>query len=224
MVNKVMDLFNNGKLLVRAMDTAYLHKYDGEFRMDFSDWVREYEFSKIGLYSLSTTLILPNYKIPTYKSIGLLINSDLAQIRHVSRSDSCSSGNELNGDFRAYETDLKTLEDLILDIKKNKSNVMNEVNVNITNNAYVGLFYVKSFSKRTISHILLAQSLLEELTGIKYPIFEYDEGKLNYIDISYDDKKEFLTSMKEDRTIMSTDIYYDNGEEVCFSAFLSKQK
>ena len=49
MVNEVISLFNEGKLLVRAMDTASLTKYDGDWRLDFTSWANEYEFSKISL-------------------------------------------------------------------------------------------------------------------------------------------------------------------------------
>ena len=224
MVNEVISLFNEGKLLVRAMDTASLTKYDGDWRLDFTSWANEYEFSKIGLYSLSTTLILPEQKIPTYKSIGFLINSNKSDIRHVSRSDSLSHGNEMDGDFYASYSELKTLDDLIIDIKKNNSHIMNEVNINMKNDAYVGLFYMKCPSNRVLSHILMAQNLLEKITGIKYHIFEYNGSTLVYKEFSDDVKNEFLSKMYNDKTLLSLDIYYDCLGEVCFSPLEQIQK
>ena len=68
---------------------------------DFSTWVEEYEIAKQeGLNSISSTLLLLNEYIPTYKSICELVNK----------------------------------------IRIKKENVMNEVNINIKEKAYVGLF------------------------------------------------------------------------------------
>ncbi len=217
MVGNVIDLFNKNKILARAMDLAYVTKYDSEYRLDFTSWASEFEFSKIGLYSLSTTLIMPELDIPVYKSIGFLINSDKADIRHVCKSDSLSSGNELNGDFNALGNNLKTIDNLVNYIKENNSHLMNEVNVNIKNDAYVGLFYRKCPSLRVLSNVLLAQTLLERLSGIKYPIFEYDGKNLNYKDFSDDFKMDFLSKMCEDKTLFSQYIYYYIIDEVCFN-------
>ena len=38
MVGNVIDLFNKNKILARAMDLAYVTKYDSEYRLDFTSW------------------------------------------------------------------------------------------------------------------------------------------------------------------------------------------
>lgn len=94
---EVIDLFKQGKLLVRAMDNPNLTKefYSGDFSYDFSTWANEYEIAKNeGLTSLSTTLIMEGENIPTYKSMGFLINSKNVDVRHVAEHDSGSCGNE----------------------------------------------------------------------------------------------------------------------------------
>lgn len=143
MKNNVISLFEQGKILARAMENPSFHRNykTGGFDYDFSVWADEYEEAKKeGLGSLSTTLLVPKESIHTYKSMGFLVNSDRADVRHIAETDSGSSGNEKSGDFHANASDIKSLEELQKIIKNKHSKEMNEVNINMRENAYVGLF------------------------------------------------------------------------------------
>lgn len=85
MDNGVVKIFEQGKILARAMDNPSYRKNNNELSYDFSTWASEFELAKSeGLMSVSSTLILPNEGIPTYKAIGFLIDSDKVDVRHVS--------------------------------------------------------------------------------------------------------------------------------------------
>lgn len=200
--DEILELFQKDKLLVRAMDYSDLSRKDGDksaYYRNFDVWAKEVDMSLHNkLTSISSTLLVAGERIPTYKNIGFIINSDKAEILHVSDVDSGSSGDAVNGDFYAIKSDLSTLFELADKTRKEKLTDMNEVNVSIGNDAIVGLFVDKAVSDLPKSHILLAQEYYKMHTGKELPIFVYDsqKGDLQPLKMSEEDKKDFLLSME----------------------------
>lgn len=217
MKEDVQQLFKKGKILARAMDKPdmVMDFNSLERSYDFSIWANEYEKAKLkGLGSLSTTLLVEGEKIPTYKAIGFLINSNKADIRHVAESDSGSKGTEEDGTFSANETDIHSLEELEATIKNKHSRCMNEVNINMRENAYVGLFANKSQAQ--LPNILLAQKYYELQTGINLPIFiyDYENGELEEFDISLEEKANIVRNAINNKKLNSAKFFYEteNGD------------
>lgn len=207
----IEELFNEDKILVRAMDEPSLRRNDSGLFYDFSVWADEVDIARNdGLTSLSSTLLVPGEKIPTYKNMGFLLNSEKADIIHVADSDSGSSGNIADGSFSVNQTDLKTLSDLAAKTRAEKLRDMNEVNVNIKEDAIVGLFVNKCPSERPKAMILLAQECYKLQTGKELPIFTYDQvnGNLQLQEMGKAEKKDFLERMRQSKKIHSAVIGY----------------
>ena len=214
--NKVLKLFNDSKLLVRAMDLPQLIKYNNDLMYDFTVWAEEIDIAKNDkLTCISSTLLVADEQIHTYKGLGFIINSEHAEIVHVADSDSGSKGNILYGNFSANETNLHSLSDLADKTKKEHLYNMNEVNVNIGEDAIIGLFINKSVSNRLTAFILMAQEYYKMHTGITLPIFVYDKnnGTLEALDISDQEKNDILNSEKQKNTIKSLTICYESNDQ-----------
>lgn len=214
MEDEVVNLFEQGKILARAMENPSLHRnYETEgFSYDFSIWANEYEEAeREGLGSLSTTLLVAEESIPTYKAIGFLINSDEVDVRHISETDSGSCGNEKDGDFRANASDIKSLTELQETIKSKHRNEMNEVNINMRENGYIGLFANKTANQRLISLILLAQKYYELQAGETLPIYIYDSkiGSLESFDITLEEKASIIQNCLNNKVLRSSGIFYE---------------
>lgn len=214
MKEDIIKLFEQGKLLARAMESPSICRNPETkvFSYDFSVWANEYEEAKEeGLGSLSTTLLVAGESIPTYKPIGFLLNSDETDIRHVAETDSGSSGNEKYENFRANFTGIKSLSELQEIIKSKHENVMNEVNVNMSENAYIGLFANKALSQLPIAHMLLAQKYYELQTGTILPMYVYDakKGQLENIDITLEEKMNIIKNCIDSKILRSSNIFYE---------------
>ena len=210
--NDLLSLFDNDKLLVRAMDTPELIRSGGGLAYDFTTWAEEIDIAKNDrLTCLSSTLLVKGEGIPTYKNLGFIVNSEKAEIVHVADQDSGSSGNITDGTFFANKTDLHTLSDLANRTREKKLKDMNEVNINIKNDAIVGLFFNKAPSDRSKAFALMAQEYYKMQTGIKLPIFIYDtqKGDLQPLNMSDKEKTDFLNTMKKENIIRSLTISYD---------------
>lgn len=94
----------------------------------------------VGISSASSTLIVPGIGVSTYKNIGFLVNSDLANCFHISKSDSGSSDDINNGDFFANRSDFKTIMELANYIKVSNDTTINELNIISSIDSIVGLF------------------------------------------------------------------------------------
>lgn len=215
----VQSLFEQGKILARAMETPsiYRNSKTKDISYDFSVWADEYESAKQeGLWSISTTLLISGESIPTYKSIGFLLNSDNTDVRHIAEIDSGSSGNEKNGDFRANSTEIKTLSELKDIIQSKHENVMNEVNINMRENAYIGLFANKVSNQLQVAQMLLAQKYYELQTNDILPMYVYDKenGQLESFNITLEEKANIIKSCLESKKLRSSNILYEtqNGE------------
>lgn len=195
-------VYNEGKLLVRAMDAPVIRKSGDTRYFEGQTWVDEFSFlMNDGLYSLSTTLIVPNVGVRTYKNVGFLINSDLAQCFHIAKEDSGSSGSIRRGDFHANKPDFETIEELSEYIKENNAITMNEVNVNVKLDGIVGLFINKcNISNILLKRVYVAKKIIEKLSGISYPIYLYDwmNGKLEEIELSKEQEEELISNLETD--------------------------
>ena len=209
----LLNLFDNDKLLVRAMDPPNLTRNGGGLAYDFTTWAEEIDIAKNDrLTCLSSTLLVKGKKIPTYKNLGFIVNSEKAEIVHVSDKDSGSSGNITDGTFFANKTDLHTLSELADRTREKNLSDMNEVNINIKDDAIVGLFFNKALSDhRSKAFVLMAQEYYKMQTGVELPIFIYDteKGDLQPLNMSDKEKTDFLNDMKKENIIRSLTISYD---------------
>lgn len=208
--------FINNRVIVRAKDNPRLKRIEDRTVLDFSTWATEYELSvSQGLYSLSTTMLVPGESIPTYKPIGFIIDERKSSIRHVSESDSGSNGNELNGDFRANPSNIGSLDELEAIIKTKHLNVMNEVNINISYDAIIGLFATTIISEITMANIILAQRYFFMQTGKELPIYMYDckIGYLFPLNLSEDEKMHFIQQCIENGKLRTSIIFYETEKD-----------
>ena len=199
-MESVENLYNEGKLLVRAMNWPQLTKSANGLCYDCTVWADEFcLLMNDALTSVSSTLILPNVGVSTYKNIGFLINSDLADCFHIAKSDSGSCGNIIDGDFSANEPDFETIAELANHIKTNNDINMNEVNINATIDSVVGLFFNECLKQeKLLQMIYVVRKCLEKLTGITYPIYSYNRalGKLNKIELSPELEDKIVESLE----------------------------
>ena len=202
-MDEVEKTYQEGKLLVRAMDQPMLRKIDDNKYYECQTWVDEFTYlMNDGLYSLSTTLIVSNVGVKTYKNIGFLVNSDLADCFHITKGDSGSNGNIKDGDFFANKADFTSILELAQYIKENNVTTMNEVNINVKLDAIIGLFINKCMaSHELLKNIFVVNNMLKNLTGIEYPIYLYDFniGKMEKIDLSKEQEDELVSSLASDK-------------------------
>jgi len=205
-VDDVLRLYNEDKLLVRAMDWPRLSKSIEGLCYDCTTWANEFCFLMNGdLSSASSTLIIPNRGISTYKNIGFLINSDLCNCFHISKSDSLSSGNINDGNFWANNADFDMISELVEYIKNSNDTNMNEVNVKASIDSVVGLFINECLMQdRLLQMIYIIKKCLVNLTGIDYPLYLYNarEGNLKKIDLSFEMEQQIIDNLK------TTQIFY----------------
>lgn len=199
-MDDVEKIYNEGKLLVRAMDQPEARINQKGKYYECHSWVDEfYSLMNGGLYSLSTTLVVLNVGVKTYKNIGFLINSDWADCFHIAKSDSGSCGNIQDGDFQANKADFNTLEELYNHIKFNNDKSMNEVNINVKLDGVVGLFINKCTNMEyLLGKIYVIKTLLKAMTGIDYPIYSYDWniGKMELIELSKEKEDMIINNLK----------------------------
>ena len=210
-MDEVKKIYNDEKLLVRAMDFPKLKNGIDGLEYDCTTWANEFCMLMNGtLSSISTTLIIPNVGVSTYKSIGFLINSDLANCFHISKSDSSSSGNINDGDFLANKPDFQTISELANYIKTNNATTMNEVNINASIDSVKGLFFNKCARQDLlVQMIYVVRTCLKMITEVEYPIYSYDinNGKLTYMELSYELEQQIIQSLKSNNLFYWPDEY-----------------
>lgn len=199
-------LYNNGKLLVRAMDWPQLKNGINGLEYDCTIWANEFCMLMNGcLSSASSTLIVPDVGVSTYKNVGFLINSDLANCFHISKSDSGSNGDIKNGDFFANKANFQAITELANYIKANNDTTMNEVNIQASIDSVVGLFINECLQQnKLLQMIYVVKKCLENITGIDYPIYSYNskEGKINKIELTNELEQQIIQTLK------TTQIFY----------------
>ena len=205
-MDDIKTLYNEGKLLVRAMDWPQLKNGINGLEYDCTTWANEFcMLMNEGLSSVSSTLIVPDIGVSTYKNIGFLINSDLANCFHISKSDSGSSGNIKYGAFLANKADFRTIMELANYIKASNDNVMNEVNIQASIDSVVGLVINECIQQdKLLQMIYVVKNCLENITGIDYPIYLYNskEGKINKIELTDELEQQII------KTLKTTQIFY----------------
>ena len=182
-MDNVESIYNEGKLLVRAMDFPQIQKGTNVFEYNCSNWANEFcMLMDKNLTSASSTLIVPGIGVSTYKNIGFLIDSTKADCFHIAKLDSGSSGNISNGDFSANKADFQSINELANYIKTSGDTNMNEVNINTSIDSVVGLFFNECLNQELLLQMLyVVKVCIKDITGIDYPIYSYDSknGKLN---------------------------------------------
>jgi hypothetical protein len=197
-MDDVETLYKENKLLARAMDLPMILVNSGKKYYDCNTWACEFDLlMNDQIDSLSTTLIVSDVGVRTYKNVGFLMNSDLVECIHVSDTDSSSYGSVRNGDFHANDSDLSTVSELANYVKDNNATEMNEVNVNASIDSVVGLFINKcQYSNYLLKNIYAVKYMLKKFTGIDYPIYLYDflNGKLELIDLTKEEEEELMST------------------------------
>ena len=210
--NRIEELFDKDKLLVRAMDVPVLAKRESGLVYDFSVWAEEVEQMKRGEFtSGSSTLLVKGEVVPTYKNMGFLIDGEKAEAFHIAESDSGSNGDIADGTFVANDTDLHSLAELAQRVRSKHSKIMNEVNINIKDgSAVLGLFVNKAMSEAPKAHILMAQEYFKMQTGKTLPIYVYDSkgGELTEYNPPKEERESIVTRLKESRRLHSSSLGY----------------
>ena len=210
-MDNVEELYMNGKLLVRAMDLPQLKRGQDGLEYDCSTWANEFSMMQNGgLSSASSTLLVPTVGVSTYKNIGFMINSDLADCFHISKTDSGSNGNVENGDFFAKEADFSTIDELANYIYNSKDTTMNEVNINTTLESVEGLFFNECPRQDLLLQMVyVVRSCLKSMTGIDYPIYSYDtvNGKINHIELTEELEQQITESLRTNKVFYWPDDY-----------------
>ena len=217
MRDNVKDLFEQGKILARAMEdpSIYRQSKNNKFYYDFSGVVAEIDEAKTkGKDSASTTLLLPGEDIPTYRAYGFLIDSEKTDLIHIAERDSGSSGETSKGDFHAYAKSLTSLDALSEQILvEGGKHSMNEVNVCMKDNAYVGVF--TNLDKRSIAFGIILQKLNEFQIGKTLPLYMYEKkhGQLTTLDLDIEQKIDIIKECLQNKRLATADIYYQSGKE-----------
>ena len=95
---------------------------------------------------------------------------------------------------------------------------MNEVNITISTDDIVGLFYNKSGSERNKLYTLLAQYIISEQINRELPIYEYDHQNGTIVQIQMDtaQQRQFLKDMFDNKILKTTLLHYtlENDESL----------
>jgi len=160
------------RLLARAIDGIRPVRDAGVVRLSFQVWDDEADLlaGQEGMRYVSTTLLIANEPVHTYKGCGFLVNGDTARIVHVSELDSNSAGGDT--DFRAAATNLANLDELAQAVRGAPAD-MNEVNAHFGSRDVLGLFAVDARSPTNKVDAYLIQSHLRD-RGWDLPVFVYD--------------------------------------------------
>lgn len=205
-MDRIESVYNEGNLLVRAMDLPQLKNGGDGLEYDCTTWANEFcMLMNEGLSSISSTLIIPNVGVSTYKNIGFLINSDKVNCFHIAKSDSGSSGNIGSGDFFANKADFQSISELANYISNSRDTTMNEVNINASIDSVEGLFFNQCPRQDLLLQMIyVVKSCLKNITGVDYPIYSYDSknGKLNYIELTEELETQIIQSLK------TTNLFY----------------
>lgn len=222
-MDEVVNIYESGNLIVRAMDLPNITRDSGQFFYDCSTWAQEFEYMMNNEFSsVSSTLLIPGVGVGTYKNVGFLVDAREAECFHISKYDSCSNGNQQSGDFNAGAADFETVEQLATYIKEENATTMNEINMNLDLNAVVGLAFNKCIAeKELLRKMLYVIRTLEIMTGITYPIYQYDSknGIITKVELTNELIDELnsmpqrIAQFKTQNLLFSTErtnLYYDD--------------
>lgn len=182
--DEVEQLFQSGNLLVRALDPPAIRRdraNDFSLQYDVIDRETDDLFGRgdeHGLWYASSTLLLPERRIPTYKGYGFMFNGQTAELHHIHEKDSGSGGQ--GEDFVAAKTELSSLAELAATVN-DEAPVMNEVNATFQGSDLKGIFAVDAKRPSARVSAWLLQKRLKSTTGLEFPLYIYDidAGKID---------------------------------------------
>lgn len=194
----VEKLFETGHLLVRALDSPRI-SVDSQRNPTLDYRVIDREVGELrdgddGLSYASSTLLVPEKRVPTYKAFGFMFNGEKSAIHHVHTQDSGSHG---QGDkFQATESDTQSLSELMVSVRETPTPTMNEVVGSFNLSNLVGIFAVKAPKPSAKIDAWLTQRHITEDTDIRLPIYMYDvdEGSLEKWEPNLEDIRELINS------------------------------
>ena len=191
----VEKLFHDGTLLVRGLDSPRLYKDGNAIGLDYG--TIDYEMNDIqeeplGLSYASSTLLLPEKRIPTYKSFGFMFDARKSALHHLFPQDSASNGQE--DDFRAAESSITSLEQLASVIKEESAPKMNEVVGSFKADSLVGLFAVEAPRPTAKIDAWFMQQHLKHASNVELPLYIYsvDKGAIKLVAYSTDEIRELI--------------------------------
>lgn len=198
-VEQINLLFESDDLLIRSMQDEVLDDIGATGEPKLGSYKKEAEHlkSKIGLRNSSSTLLVKDQPVGTYKSMGVLLNGHSGQIQHVSGIDSNSSTDEHDQLSAGSHLEFATLKDLAnatrdTDLLRRQGCGYNEVNGTFVLNDLEGLYLVVSptMSREAIglnkTKMRIVQALFYRTYGIELPIMLYDPSKGTLTPISKD--------------------------------------
>lgn len=218
-MENAINVFHKDNLIIRAIDSPRPIKDNDNFIYDCTVLAKEFELmlSETGMTSVSTTLLIPEEHVSTYKPVGYLIDAKKADCFHICKIDSCSSGNIIDGDFFASKADFQTTEELSKYIKETHDPNMNEINLNLKIDGVIGLVFNEALNNiRSLKAVIIFQRMLSQMTNITYPIYMYNrnEGTIKLIELTEEEKKQILNQSNRHNIteycyyLESTDEYY----------------
>ena len=182
-------LFESDAILVRAMDSPHLFKDATDIGLSYETIDRELNDileSPNGLSYASSTLLIPEKRIPTYKGFGFIFDGNKSDVHHLMEMDSASSGQ--GDDFSASESEIYSLAQLATLIKENPTPSMNEVNATFKSESLKGLFALEAPKASAVIDGWFMQQHIKQTTNIELPLFTYSikQGSLKPTEYSAD--------------------------------------
>ncbi|NGX41520.1 MAG: hypothetical protein KR126chlam4_01361 [Candidatus Anoxychlamydiales bacterium] len=201
---QIKDLFFNKKhrLLLRAMER------------DIKSWEEEIFLMKSKNYkNVSSTLIVPNKKIHTYKPNGLIFNPETVKILHASENDS-NSYVDAKGKLivAASGISIDELTDSLANLEI--FNSYNEVNFNAITSDILGLFLTCRSLDKIDDHVALETAYMQKLLKDKFkldlPCFAYffEVGNIRQIDFNFNTLTYYILRLKNIHSDLENASFY----------------
>lgn len=171
-IAETLKTFENERLLARAMDRPMLRREGLDFYV--VDDELELMDQPGGMQHVSTTLLIRGKGTRVYKPFGFLVDAERSEIEHVASTDSGSNVDN-EGNLRANQSDLTTLDELAEQIHETNSKEMNEVNVNFSTDALRGLFATNYALPKLDA--LVTQFHIQKQGKGTLPLFIYDQDQ-----------------------------------------------
>lgn len=203
----VIELFESETLLVRAMDSLRLSRDGTDIVLDYETIDRELSEvleSPDGLSYASSTLLIPEKSVPTYKGFGFIFDGNKSDIHHLSEMDSVSSGQ--GDDFRASKSDIHSLAELATAVKEETSPNMNEVNATFKSESLKGLFALEAMRASSVIDAWFSQQHIKQTTGIDLPLYTYSikQGALKETTHDVDEMRALIDTNYREGSVIHT--------------------
>lgn len=171
-IAETLETFEGDRLLARAMDRPMFRREGLDFGVVDDELGLMTEPG--GMRHVSTTLLVPGKGTRVYKPFGLLVDARRAQVEHVADTDSGSNVDN-DGNLRANQSDLTTLDELAERIHETNSKEMNEVNVSFSTGALRGLF-ATNYALPKLDALITQFHIQKQGKGM-LPLFVYDQDQ-----------------------------------------------